>query len=520
MFCEECGVLLEKGLRFCENCGTPVPQENDEIKSAKNEITLKTVFNCEDWKEQWESFVENTENEIGIIITRLEALSSQLNCAQTDIVSLMESYCDSAQKRGVSYFLLDLDNNYISANKDYSVENIVTILTKVSEIHQPKYLFILGNEDIVGFQTWRNNSNDTDPDVTSDLPYNILDTESPWSGKKYNLDLAIRVGRIPTWTGETFSEFSTYFKNAENSAGKISSLKPFGLSASVWKDESNKEYSTISSSSVELSPTTNLHNVDEKISSNANLFLFNLHGSDKTKYWYGQSGVEYPETFSPDNISRIQSPNFIGVEACYGAMYEKNKTSQDANVLAALSNKTIALLGSSRIAYGASCPPGSCADIVVGEFLRNIAKGETAGDSHIAGLKKLCSSTMDDTDIKTLCEFSLFGDPSACIGENKNIGHGKLFSIKKNPLMSKGLHIAMPDIRTAVELSLTKVDDKILSLLNKHVYETYEELQGIQPETFQLSNSNLFQSIYKKNEKIVKIYFDKSGKIKKEISSK
>ena len=86
--------------------------------------------------------------------------------------------------------------------------------------------------------------------------------------------------------------------------------------------------------------------------------------------------------------------------------------------------------------------------------------------------------------------------------------------------MSKGLHIAMPDIRTAVELSLTKVDDKILSLLNKHVYETYEELQGIQPETFQLSNSNLFQSIYKKNEKIVKIYFDKSGKIKKEISSK
>lgn len=37
MFCEECGAQLEPGARFCENCGTSVPQENISVASANTE---------------------------------------------------------------------------------------------------------------------------------------------------------------------------------------------------------------------------------------------------------------------------------------------------------------------------------------------------------------------------------------------------------------------------------------------------------------------------------------------------
>lgn len=299
------------------------------------------------------------------------------------------------------------------------------------------------------------------------------------------------------------------------------------MSALVWRRESDDEFSAISSNKVDVSPSVTQYNVDGRIPSESNLFLFNLHGSDQTKYWYGQEGTDYPEAFSPENITHLSSSNFVGVEACYGAMYENNKNSASSNVLAALNNKTIALLGSSRIAYGTSCPPGSCADIVIGEFIKQIAKGETAGDAHIAGLKQLSKNSMNDSDIKTLCEFALYGDPSACTGKNKNISSGKSFGFAshlgtfgaKNG--SAGFHVSMPDVHSAVRLSLAAVDVKITELINIHVYDSYENMRGIIPKTYVDSNTKMYQSVYEDSSKnIVKIYFDSFGNIKKELSSK
>ena len=66
------------------------------------------------------------------------------------------------------------------------------------------------------------------------------------------------------------------------------------------------------------------------------------------------------------------------------------------------------MLGSSKIAYGTSNPPGSCADFVIGEFLKQIKNGVLAGDAHVFGIKRLVQESydFDDSEIKTVAEFS------------------------------------------------------------------------------------------------------------------
>lgn len=523
MFCEECGTKLEDGVKFCENCGTPVPMDNtqeNQSKAFSDDAPWKNVFYDDNWKSLWENSAKKSTGEIGIILTRSSELCSQLSCSKDDLFAMLDDYVSSAKNRGVSYYLLDLSDNAAGASSSGNVSNVTEILSSVCNVSPFKYLFILGNEDIIEFKVWENLSSDNDENVTSDFVYTVLNETSPWNGVKYDFDKSLRVGRIPTWKGESFSQFSTYFANAKNYIGNFSSIKPYGLSALVWQKESDDEFSVVSNNKVDVSPDVTKHNVEGRIPSDSNLFLFNLHGSNETEFWYGQDGAQYPEAISPLNIQNISSPNFIGVEACYGAIYEKNRNASSSNVVAALNSKTVALLGSSRIAYGTPCPPGSCADVVVGEFIKQIAGGETAGDAHIAGLKQLCRGQMDDSEIKTLCEFALYGDPSSCTGKNKNIVAGKSL-VHKAIFGGRSIHIAMPDVRLAVRYSLAEVDSKIKDAINRRVYEMFENMNGIIPETFVDANSKTYQALYRDSKKnIVKVYFDVFGHIKTMISSK
>lgn len=529
MFCEECGTKLEPGIRFCENCGHPVPVENFSELPQDNTCDkniYNSVFNCEDWQTIWKNEVSNNHNESGIILTKSSELCSQLSCSNERLNSLITSYIESAKNRGISYYFLDMDCNKVSFSSSGSEINVIDTLSAICDVCSPKYLFILGNEKVIDFLVWKNESQDSDADVSSDFGYTVLDVTSPWKGEKYSFESALRVGRLPTWNGEQFDLFERYFTKAKQFIGQIQTIKPYGLSALVWEDESNQNYSQISNGFVDASPLVNKFNVDSRIPSDANLFLFNLHGSDSTKFWYGQEDQNYPEAFSPENMSRLSSPNFIGVEACYGAMYENGKSYATSNVLAALTNNTIALLGSSRIAYGTSTPPGSCADIIIGEFLKQIANGTSAGDAYIEGLKKLTSGTMDDSDIKTLCEFSLFGDPSACTKTGYYVKTSPSLkspfgNASKTGIRSTRINVAIPDVRYQVQLSLAIVDAKISDAINQHVWKKYPEMNGIDAKTFSVSNSKLYQSVYENSKKqVVKIYYDNFGNIKKELSSK
>ena len=390
-FCEDCGSPLSEGVAFCENCGAKISSTNNVISNHSKEIV-----------------------ETGIIYTNLSLLAEKLNTSISSLTSVIENFIKSASNRGIGYTLKDVSDSFSTVG---SVENHIRIIKSTVQELKPKYLFILGSSNVIPSIIWENKASDcgSDADVSSDLPYATLDTTSPFEGQEYDFEDTLRVGRLPN------IDFENYFANLKEGCGKIETISTFAESAEVWVEETIDIYSHIKSGpNVHTSPEHTTETTKSTISSsgNSNLFLFNLHGSNQTEYWYGQRGGSYPEAVAPDTFDGLEKPYFLAVEACYGAAYEDREIDKSI-LLSSLSGKCISFLGSSRIAFGTPRAPGSCADVICGEYLKNLKSGMTVGDALEKARRELMKES-DAEEIKTLAEFSLYGDPSARIfGEPK-----------------------------------------------------------------------------------------------------
>lgn len=538
MFCENCGAKLSPGARFCEDCGAEVNLMDavamNEAANPDKSVDSLTTFEG-DWSSKWKDAARKaSDGELGIILTDVDALSEQLNCSAENLKDVILDYILAAESRGVLYHLLDCGNNSLQKISAHSVDSVVALLRQIVSVARPKYLFILGNEQIVNVELWENQvGGDHDKDVPADLPYVTLDTNSPWNGQKYDFSEVLRTGRLPSYDGESLEEFATYFDNAKMGASSMARTVPYGLSAQVWKGASDAVYREISFENVNLSPNVKIDNVEQTIPDDVNLLYFNLHGSDQTKYWYGQAGASYPETFSPDVIANIDHPYFLGVEACYGARYIDGLTPDDSIVLSAMQKGCMALLGSSRIAYGPCEPPGTCADIMIGVFLKCLSEGESAGDAYCAAMEELMSeNSPNDTTVKTLAEFSLYGDPS--VGMNGKKSKSKFKKLFGGLL--KGLHVPMPDIRRALaavqlasehraaQIFRNMIYNQGKSLTSKLSFSMMDYMQGIDPKFYKVGDTGLYQAVFVNNEGpfscIAKVYFDEKGSIKQQLVSK
>jgi len=525
-FCEQCGAKLSPGARFCEECGALAEDAPPAFSASVPEQRSVCKFTPSSWQRSWKEFAQHVgENDLGLIITCEAALLKQLKAPSAKLKSMLEGFIVHSSKRGVNYAYCDLEQiGYVRSDP----KSIVKFLKEVVDIARPKYLFILGNEEIVDVIAWEDPTAD-DNEVESDLCYSTLDTESPVNGQKYDFDSAMRVGRLPTHPGEAFGDFEKYFKMVSECSGKIGEIRPYGLSALVWQDESNDEYRAISHGEVDVSPDVVLGDMSGRLPMNANLLFFNLHGSDAAEHWYGQEGGDYPEAFSPQLFGQMKNPYFVAVEACYGAKYLGGLTEGESSVVSAMQNKCMAFLGSSRIAYGTPQPVGCCADVVVGTYIKRLADGDTAGDALAESRKELCRKTdgMDDSEVKTLAEFSLYGDPSVRMNASKKKGIGKLFK-GLGGSVPKGLHIPMPDVRNAVEMALAEVDAKIEAVIDdyaaKHLLPSKGVADDMTQRVYRMKRSGRFQKVYSYRAgnlpQVAKVYFDGQGRIHKAIVSK
>lgn len=537
MYCENCGAKLSPGAKFCEDCGAEVESTESAVMAGTvnpvKSIDALTTFEG-DWLSKWRDAASDASyEELGIILTDVESLSEQLSCSAERLKDAILDYILAAESRGVHYHLLDCGNNGLHNVSACSVESVVGLLTEIVNVARPKYLFILGNERIVNVIKWENQASDSDKDVPADLPYVTLDTKSPWNGQRFDFSDVLRTGRLPSYDGESLDEFVAYFENAKEGASNITRTVPYGLSAQAWKGASDALYHEIASENVNLSPSVKLENVEQTIPDDVNLLYFNLHGSDQTKFWYGQEGSNYPEAFSPDVVAGIAHPYFLGVEACYGARYIGGLTPDSSIVLMAMQKGCLSLLGSSRIAFGPCVPPGTCADIMIGTFLKKISEGESSGDAYCAAMDDLMSgSNPNDSTIKTLAEFSLYGDPSVGMG-----GYKAKSKIKKLlGGVSKGLHVPMPDIRRALaavqlasehraaQIFRSMIYSQGKSLTSKLSFSMMDYMQGIDPKFYQVGDTGLYQAVFVDNKgpfsRIAKVYFDAKGAIKQQLVSK
>lgn len=513
-FCEDCGSPLTPGAAFCENCGArivTVPLSNDAGGSSENPVIVKKEI-----------------TETGIIYTNLKLLSETSGYSIQTLNTIITQFINDAAERAVGYELMDVSQ---SINGLGLVSEHVGIIRNYIQSNPVKYIFILGSYNVIPSITWDNEAQDkkSDQTVTSDLPYSTMDTASPFLGQSYNFDNTPRVGRLPN------INFENYFENLKKASGKVDKTRTFALSAETWESETEYLYSKfINGPSLYTSPDIVVNNVKTVIPDNSNLLLFNLHGNRRTEYWYGQRENNTPEAMDHTSLCNIKNQYFLAVEACYGAFYE-GKTKENSILLAALNEKCVTFLGSSRIAFGLSEPYGGWADIVCGEFVNNMKNGLSAGDALNEARKKLIETNKGGAMQKSLAEFDLYGDPSArMFGKTaedglKNINDGvpgmKGFESKSyGSSFTRTIRIPMPDVRRAVKLELAKVDEKIAAVIEGFVYGKYKDLSTVSPVYYENKNTRDLSAVFEKETqigpKMVIVDFDKSGAIKQYMESK
>jgi hypothetical protein len=222
-------------------------------------------------------------------------------------------------------------------------------------------------------------------------------------------------------------------------------LKAFGYTAAIWKQAASLVYRPIGKpASLNISPpfgydgavlaASGMQEADAlgKIPSlRGRLAYFNLHGLVDTAEWYGQrdpfsggADPDYPVALRPKDIlirgkdTRNEIPEVVFSEACYG-LHIQDRETEDAISLSFLQAGSLAVIGSTCMAYGSIGSPLVAADLLGQTFWRYLQEGFTAGEAlcqakiHLASMMSKSQGYLDGEDQKTLISFILYGDPLA-----------------------------------------------------------------------------------------------------------
>lgn len=542
-YCEECGSRLSPGTRFCENCGSPV----EGAASVSEEGGPSPADLCDDpaWPERLKAAqLGGRVREVGILYTHSTRLRDRLGVGTEKLLEEIEGYLATSYRAGILYFYFDLARNAFASLDSMEIADHVALLGRLRDRMRmagtdPRFLLILGGDDVVPMGVLPNQSRDPDEAVESDLPFATLSTASPWEGSSASLVGDMLVGRIPTARalnhgsgriGSGGSESAplqnslfAYFESRKAAVAAWPGWgEPAGLAAAVWEESSRSVFAQLGGGDLLLSPETSLDNLRGRFDFRSRLLYFNVHGSERTPFWYGQaeSGEdagteEYPRVFSPDEPPLLDKGYVLGTEACYGTDLRRASSCGDSILLSALCHGCLAFVGSSRIAYGTTYAPPRLADLVVLGFLKGMREGNYAGEALREARKTLAADRgLDDCTIKTLIEFSLFGDPALRLSPTE----------PATPIVPMpDIGVPTIDIRRAVAMELASVNDSISRAIEAFVRERHADFRAAKPTYYRMGNST-YQAIFQLPQGslggVLKVYFDGSGQIIKEYRSK
>jgi hypothetical protein len=280
---------------------------------------------------------------------------------------------------------------------------------------QPAYVCILGAVDVVPHQPLVNPvSGDGDDLAPSDLPYAC---DRGYSDQIEDFLAPTRVvGRLPDVTGGTDP---AYLVGLLDTATKAQSLPRdqytayLGLTAAVWQDSTKQSLTAIFGDSTDLQdvppqgpPWTEIGRLSHFI---------NCHGSPADWHFYGQEGNNYPVAHDATQLNGLKPGTVLSAECCYGAqLYNPSDAGGQAGICNGyLERGAHGFFGSSTIAYGPASG-NEQADLLCQFFLKHVLEGMSLGEAALQArldfLRVL--SVADPTDLKTLAQFNLMGDPS------------------------------------------------------------------------------------------------------------
>lgn len=549
-FCNNCGADLRqhKGALFCHNCGNPLETDDHlSFPQSSNFGPSSGIRPSGQTRGTGKFGFGNGYNSYGIIFTNLNALANRLNCGEKEVESVILNYISQVDECGHQYVLLDAGNNsYSNIDADDGWQSHVALLKDFhNDNSQAEYLFIIGGHDVIPMAIIDNEPRcyDDDYEIDTDMPYTYLLSgnfeELLWSGNIFKKDVHLYGGRLPISSDLNLDDVESYLHNASKviSSG-IDAENCFGMTAKSWERASSTIIKKIPlSKKLHTSPDHNLNTAAGVFNTKADVYYFNLHGSDSPgspEFFGDQAAV-----ISPDYLADAENLNFLLTEACYGAKfidYEAN----ECMLLTTLYKKTVAYVGSSKVAFGASSENISSADVVAKSYLENLLSGETCGRAMAMAridVFDACPDDHYDYGTTSAVEFNLFGDPICSF--NSNTKKKSLPSAAKK-IRSKSFNNSRPekkevkldsnqkgilnDVRNIVNQEVAKIRE----IINRDLYSKFDidprslstifEIKGKYGE--KTYNYNYAKEGVSGKKQIYSVFTDRTGKIKSIIQSK
>lgn len=365
-----------------------------------------------------------------IIVTNLSALLAKYGSKSRAIRSAINAMIAADKKRGLATQLVPIDD--AASMKKVGGKPVVAVddergakeaIDAAYRRLKPDYILILGAGDVVPHQTLENPvpnvGDDADPDanVPSDLPYAC---EVPYSTKPRDFRGPTRVvGRLPDIAG---GDDPAYLVDLMKRASAYTSRPAsdyatyFGVTAKVWQESTALSVRNTFGNADELQsvPPRTYRWPQAKLSRLSH--FINCHGGPSDPKFYGQSGRTYPVSHRASFIEgKIEEGTVVAAECCYGAeLYSPSASGEHAGICNTyLAGGAYGYFGSSTTAYGPSEGNGE-ADLICQWFLQQVLLGASTGRAALESRQKFVQSVaiLSPTNLKTLIQFNLMGDPS------------------------------------------------------------------------------------------------------------
>ncbi len=366
-----------------------------------------------------------------VIVTNSRALQQKYPNHYNRVTQAIDALIKADVDRGITSRVVALDDR--STMKRFGASPVLdpddhrankAAIDAVWAADRPDYLVILGAPDIVAHQNLLNPlyapGDDDDRFAPSDLPYAC---DAPFSQDIADFRGPTRVvGRIPDLMGSGDVAYiervlriaATY---PERPAARYASY--FGLTAAVWRKSTALSLQKTFGSAKDLhesppeGPGWRASQLDPLT------HFINCHGGSVDTKFYGQRGRSYPIAMESSRLDRrIKNGTVVAAECCYGAqLFDPAAVPGDMGICNRyLQRGAYAFFGSSTIAYGPSEGNGS-ADLICQFFIQRVLSGASTGRAALEAriAFALQATHLDPTDLKTLAQFNLMGDPAITV---------------------------------------------------------------------------------------------------------
>lgn len=356
-----------------------------------------------------------------------EAGSAQIDAAITRLVA-------ADKKRGLLTVVVDIANKaemakykgqpIISKDDQSGAKRAVDALDAALS---PDYIMLLDGPDVVPHITLDGipGLHDGDATIDSDLPYASPAGYSR-TASRY-LAVTRVVGRLPMTQGSKDAQAFVALIDRCATHVPVAQAKfrsYFAASAQVWEISTQLSLSAVfgSHADLQLSPPSGHPGIDAHLGKLAH--FINCHGAAGDPQFYGQQGQNYPVVMhSLNTAAKVKKGAVVAAECCYGAELYDNGLLGNAQPLcmAYLLNGAAAFLGSTTIAYGPA-DSNAQADLITQYFMEAVLNGASSGRALLKARQDFIrkAAMSGATNLKTLAQFVLYGDPSLVLVDVPN----------------------------------------------------------------------------------------------------